>query len=364
MCRKRWSVDISQYVDISILIPTYNSQPFLGRAISSASNAAADYAARSGSNVEIIVVDDGSVPAVNSRDIDPFRDPSVTIHLVSLPCNRGQEHATNLAVSLARGRLCLLLHGDDMLERDALSTLATPYSNYDSIVMSVAERLEIDARDQLLFDLPPFYNGNYFIEGLSQAKVFLFSGFLPCQVLFKRDAFLRVGGAELGYTINLDGLLWFKLSLEGDVAYQTAKVARYRRHSLSATSAANGSILHLFDWYATTKRMLDYAKIRGLCFEDQRPSIIRRISELAVRFSETTRGDSLHSENRTIDGAELIAIAAEIAHGSESGVLPINALVSKLNEPKKTVSLKYGFYARTVSYAPPVGAVPLSAYGV
>jgi len=261
---------------LSVVIPNYNNSNYLRETIESALKI---LPARLG---EIIFVDDCSTD-------DSFyiaQEYKKVIKIYQNEKNLGQEVTTNKGLELASGEYCVILHSDDILHPNFYTDLSKLVECYPAAVMAVGERVEINAEGDVFYSPPPFYDGDYWIPGLEQAKVFLLSGFLPCQVMFKREVVLSFGGAKIFFNVNLDGLLWFKAALNGDVLYTQKPVCSYRRHNASTTSGLNKSITHLFEYYCTLKEMFNYAQSLGVDFENKRHGAFNRISELALRYAK------------------------------------------------------------------------------
>ena len=90
---------------VSIIIPAYNAQDTLDKAVSSALG-------QTEVSVEVIIVDDCSVDATwdLARRL-AATDPRVRV--ARLPANRGKSHVMNYATELARGSWIALLDADD-----------------------------------------------------------------------------------------------------------------------------------------------------------------------------------------------------------------------------------------------------------
>jgi glycosyltransferase involved in cell wall biosynthesis len=97
----------------SIIMPVYNRQRFVGRAIESC--LAQDFA-----DFEVVAADDASTD--RSREvIEDYRDPRV--RLVRSETNRGRGPARNLAMGQARGTWFLFLDSDDELLPGSLAAI-------------------------------------------------------------------------------------------------------------------------------------------------------------------------------------------------------------------------------------------------
>jgi glycosyltransferase involved in cell wall biosynthesis len=92
---------------VSILIPAYNSQEWIGQALQSA-------LAQTWPRKEVIVVDDGSTDQTQAV----LREFAARNVLVARQPNRGAAAARNHAFSLCQGDYVQWLDADDILEAD------------------------------------------------------------------------------------------------------------------------------------------------------------------------------------------------------------------------------------------------------
>jgi len=98
---------------ISVIIPSFNHEAFIGRAIDSA-------LAAGESDLEVVVVDDGSTDASRERLAAHREDPRVRIHLQE---NRGAHAALNRGLELADGEFIFILNSDDAFDPRRISEL-------------------------------------------------------------------------------------------------------------------------------------------------------------------------------------------------------------------------------------------------
>jgi glycosyltransferase involved in cell wall biosynthesis len=94
---------------VSVIIPLYNHERFVKKAIQSVLN-------QSFSDLELIVINDGSKDR-SEAIVKTFRDPR--IRYFSQP-NRGAHHALNRGVRLARGKYVSILNSDDIYHQQRL----------------------------------------------------------------------------------------------------------------------------------------------------------------------------------------------------------------------------------------------------
>jgi glycosyltransferase involved in cell wall biosynthesis len=104
-------------IKISIIIPTYNRQDLVLRAVDSVLDQSADA-------TELVVINDGSTDGTRDQ-LDGIQTAKNLI-VRHLETNRGVNHARNLGVSLASGEYVLFLDSDEyILENGLKEVLAT-----------------------------------------------------------------------------------------------------------------------------------------------------------------------------------------------------------------------------------------------
>jgi glycosyltransferase involved in cell wall biosynthesis len=168
---------------VSVLIPVYNGQAYLGEAIESV-------LAQSYRPIEIVVVDDGSDDASG----EVARSYGEAVRYDRQP-RRGNGAARNRAVALATGDLLTFLDADDRLLPGALERLAG--------------RLEDDPSLQAVYGhVREFISPDVDAEALARLRppIARIAGRLPTNMLMRRDAFARVGqfatNLRVGVTVD------------------------------------------------------------------------------------------------------------------------------------------------------------------
>ncbi len=256
---------------VSICIPNYNYGKYLNACVQSALGQTYE-------NKEVILVDDSSTD--NSLEIaERYRSD---IHIFRNPTNLGQPQSTNKAVQCSSGKYLVILHSDDLLLPHFIEKMVQLLEAHPNVGLAVGERMETDEAG-IPTKVAPFYNTNCIIPGEKQAKVFMMTSFLPCQVLVRRKTFEKAGGVNNRYIVNLDGLLWFKCSLINDVGYIQEPVCVYRTHDENTTSQYNRSIVHMMEYYCTLSEMFRLSKDRPYLNQFFNAAI-RRVGELTLRY--------------------------------------------------------------------------------
>ena len=203
---------------VSIVIPNYNYERFVGQAIESA-------LAQDHPDCEIIVVDDCSTdgsPAVIERYADRVR-------VIFQPTNGGQVAAINAAWPEARYPILIFLDSDDMLEPHAASTIARTWG--PGVAKVQFPMASIDADGRSLGHVAPKYPARLDTETIR--RELLRTGTCPA-TQGSGNAYAK---RFLETIAPIGGLLWMDTMLEvnapfhGEVVTLTEPLARYRIHS-------------------------------------------------------------------------------------------------------------------------------------
>jgi glycosyltransferase involved in cell wall biosynthesis len=274
---------------IAIVIPTYNDEEFLMETLGSVFD-------QSVLPDEIILIDDGSDKSYASKYINFFYHGKVAITQKRI-LNSGPSFARNIGASLAKSDFVLFLDSDDLLDRNAVSSLHDHISNFDfknnwgvhggiSFLGSFKNYLPDPA---LNLDKPTLnkIGKNKTLEGLSS-------------FLFSRISFLKVEGFRDTLSHNEDFDIILRLSCNQSVKPMLKRMVliRKRMGSLSNRSARNS--------YDGVKIFLDIASAENLL--DNEEIVIRKkentltygkslfyeakISESLLMFNESFKIDS------------------------------------------------------------------------
>lgn len=120
---------------VSVIIPVYNTAPYLSEALDSIANQTLD-------NIEVICINDGS----NDGSLEILQAYATRDHRFSVYSqpNEGQSSARNVGLKRVRGEFVYFFDSDDLLKENALELLYT-HAKKDSL-------------DILLFDGETFYD--------------------------------------------------------------------------------------------------------------------------------------------------------------------------------------------------------------
>lgn len=212
---------------ISVVIPLYNKREFIERALRSITK-------QTRLPLEVIVVNDGSVDGGEALAL-PFQPLVRVVNQV----NQGVSAARNRGIQEAAGEFIAFLDADDEWLPDYLQvieglidrypTCAVYGTSYDFVdedgTRRKISRFGIDEVNpiQLLSDLPKAYLGD--------------PPLYTSSVTARKAALTKIGGFPLGVKLGEDIETWFRLSLEGCVAYAAASHVLYHRDTGKNTCA-------------------------------------------------------------------------------------------------------------------------------
>jgi len=110
---------------ISIIVPVYNTGPFLERSLNSITNQTLE-------DVEIICINDGSTD--NSQEIlEEFEKKDERIKLISMKKNQGLVNARNIGLEIATGEFIGFVDSDDYIDNRYYENLYKYSEGYDIV---------------------------------------------------------------------------------------------------------------------------------------------------------------------------------------------------------------------------------------
>ena len=134
---------------ISVIMPAYNVQPYIGRCLKSLE-------AQCFKDFEVIVVNDGSTDGTEEIILNYMSDSSLDIKYIYQK-NAGQGYARNEAMAMAQGEYIAFIDSDDYVDSDYLQELLLCAERDASDMVSCGYRL-IDEAGRVLSecDVSPF----------------------------------------------------------------------------------------------------------------------------------------------------------------------------------------------------------------
>ena len=198
---------------ISVIIPTYNRDKFLKRALISV------YSQTYKVN-EIIVIDDGSTDNT-SRILKDFPD---VIYIYQ--DNSGVSSARNLGITVAKNDWIAFLDSDDEWKEKKIEEQVSFHKLHPNILMSYTD--EIWIRNSLEVKIPKKFRKigkNVFLENLGYCNI------APSSVLIHRFIFENIGTFDEKLEVCEDYDLWLRISLIHSIFLLNKKlIVKYAGH--------------------------------------------------------------------------------------------------------------------------------------
>lgn len=205
---------------VSVIIPTYNSAPYISEAIDSVLG-------QSYSDYEIIVIDDGSTDNTGELLNNYSHNPKVSV--IRLDVNSGVSAARNAGLNIARGDIIALLDADDIwlpekLNKQVQALKEAPESGWIYCNGSV-----VDQNLKKMYFFTERWNQT---GGMIYADILLKSLCVPVSsVIIKREVFDHCGffDPELKAVEDLD--LFLRIARKYKCAYLKEPLFNYRVHN-------------------------------------------------------------------------------------------------------------------------------------
>lgn len=209
---------------VSVIITTYNGRRYLADAISSALD-------QREVNLEIIVVDDGSVD-----DCADIVKSFAGVRYIK-KVNGGVASARNLGIMEASHDLIALLDHDDRFLPLKLAHQAKVFQENPKAVLCHTDVRLIDGAGELIKNdhlshrggrIPP--SGRIFLDLFRGNFIFC------CTTMFRKSAVVNNGMFNHELWGVDDYSMWMRLALDGDVVHIPSILAEYRWHGENASS--------------------------------------------------------------------------------------------------------------------------------
>lgn len=251
---------------LSVLIPTYNGADYLPFALNS-------IVAQNASEVENIVVDDGSTDATLSV-LDSFRD-KLPIKILQRERQGNWAANTNYALSHARGEYVCFLHQDDLWFDDRLKIIRKLIFQFPEVVLFLhpSYYLDVAGKNLGLWQCPLPSCPKTICSDLMIEKL-LIQNFISIPApVFRRDVAEKVGGLDETSWYTADWDFWLKVAHWGDTVYYPKPLTGFRIHPFSQTVIRSSSLQdfrhqlenvagrHLETWRVSQSRKKSTAKI-------------------------------------------------------------------------------------------------------
>lgn len=245
----------------SIIIPNYNHLPYLEKRINSIlSQSISDYLC--------FILDDNSFDGSIPKIIDLIKDDSRFFTDFN-DINSGSTFAQwNKGISLTQNNLIWIAESDDYADYSFIEKVASPLLKDDSIVLSFCQSYCVDKYNNLLGywngyisnDQKHFFEKDFIMDGKEFINRFLIhNNVIPnaSAVMFRKDIYDEIGGADPSLKTNGDWLVWLKMLCHGKVAFIAEPLNYFRIHDESVIGKlrTNSSDIKYQEQYDRTLRL-------------------------------------------------------------------------------------------------------------
>jgi len=216
-----------QFPLVSVITPSYNQAGFIRETIESVLSQ--DYP-----HIEHIVVDGGSTDGTVEM-LQSYARRDGRFRYLSEP-DRGQSHAINKGLHLARGTIVGWLNSDDTYLPGALRKAVEMFRDRPHYAVVYGKAHYINESGQV--------TGEYNVQPFDKDK--LYETCIICQpaAFIRRDLFVGMGGVDESLKFCMDYDLWIRISREHPLGYLDDYLANSRLHPAckSVTSWADVGI--------------------------------------------------------------------------------------------------------------------------
>ena len=198
---------------VSIIIPAYNSERYIGETIQS-------ILSQTYQNYEIIVVDDGSTD--NTVEVVKSIDDKRVKYIYQK--NASQAVARNTGISNSKGKFIAFLDNDDLWHPDKLEMQLRLFDNKETgLVYTKIEDIDRDGKSIKSRKSPNYYRGDVFIKLLEQNFIAVSSVMVRVELIKINNLYFRTGrqGSE-------DWDLWLRLARITKFDYVPKELVKYR----------------------------------------------------------------------------------------------------------------------------------------
>jgi glycosyltransferase involved in cell wall biosynthesis len=214
---------------ISVIIPAYNHEKFIGAAIDSVLK-------QTVSDLELIVIDDGSTDSTGAI-VKGYTDSRLSYYFQE---NKDAYNTINRGLSLAKGQYVAILNSDDVYTLDRLEKLLR-YCREEKVecvfsdVVPISDTGEVFSDPEFGWNIWHLKNRNYYFACGDIYRAFLKGNFMvtTSNLFMTATAMQAVGNfCSLRYLHDYDYIFRMMLAFPGGVHYlDNEKLLYYRIHS-------------------------------------------------------------------------------------------------------------------------------------
>ncbi|MCT0209012.1 glycosyltransferase family 2 protein [Synechococcus sp. CS-1332] len=230
-------------VDVSVVIPCFNSRDYVGEAIRSVHSS-------HGLSIEVIVVDDGSTDG-SLEELNRLREAEFPfLKILSHPghVNFGASSSRCLGFHASTGRYLAFLDADDIFMLDKIDIQVKTMDQHPDVVLCHAGVHVIGDVDKAAFFESIFSRNPTHPYRLRRQRDYLIrNNICNSSVVVRSSALKGIPFSYVQLAQYEDWLCWSLLAAKGYFIYLDQPLVGYRVHGHSATSSmVKGKLRHLY----------------------------------------------------------------------------------------------------------------------
>lgn len=221
---------------VTVIIPNFNHARYLPQRVESVLG-------QTFTNFELIILDDASTD--NSKEIiERYSRQDNRISFYPSTNNSGSPFVQwNKGVKLATANLVWIAESDDVAAPDFLQTMVAIHDNHPAISLAYCQSNRMSDEGTITGTWETFtdnfdgtFSNDFVMNGINFIENFLIhKNIIPnaSGVLFKKNIYNEVQGADEKLKTNSDWLTWLKMLLKHDIAFVSSHLNNFRYHAQS-----------------------------------------------------------------------------------------------------------------------------------
>lgn len=202
----------SSKVSVSVIIPVYNQELYIGRCLRSLIDQSL-----SKDNYEIIVIDDGSTDKTKKI----LKSFAGNIKSLNNKLNKGLPYSLNEGIKSSKGRFVVRVDSDDYVNREFLKFLQM-YLLYNNETNAVScDYYLVDDKEAI-------------IKKLNSSK-----SPIGCGIMFRVESLISIGMYDKNFLVHEDKELRIRFTKKYKIDRLALPLYRYRKHSSNITNNLN-----------------------------------------------------------------------------------------------------------------------------
>jgi len=342
---------------VSILCYNYNYGRYLRQCLES-------IFAQTYENIELCFSDNGSTDDSWGIALEFARKYPGKMHITRNRKNFGPDDNFANCKRMMTGKYYVNFCSDDVLDPEYVERCVSALEAHPNAGFALVNRAVIDEHNRRTEE-PPFYNQSCIIPGEEQAAVYMMAGINPSvsQIMYRRAvADSRSATGALVSRYYGTRILDFNISIDFDVAYIKEPLLLHRIHSQSDTNQADASLLPVLGLYVLNHQFADIASVRNLTKVTGRlPQSLAKLARLGIRYS--VRSLLAKDEQTALRYFHLaMGVSPQVTDDPAWKQLQDYWAGDSAKQAKiiKEFESADNLAARTISYEPPPGSIPIS----